>query len=682
MNEMFSQGGKGSTGILTNKQAIARKFGVKQNEVVYFSVGALLSGYKVIYDKTTQRAYTLPADLGSEVTAVSLSTAGVLVHSAGNVDLGELAVTREEYVTLPGSFSTGVTVNAKNELVVFTNGKYRWDGELPKTVSSDSTPDSAGGTGLGKWVSVGDASLRANLIDANDHLGDALVAVKQPYTGSFARTQHSKNMDTISVKDFGATGDGVTDDTAAIQYAFDAAHSAGRKLYFPAGVYQVSSTLTAKLGTHYEEYGLSIEGEGRGASVIQFAFTDTNSPIAGINLVPESGSTGYNFDIKGMTLKGTTAAAVSSLIYCTTDTSGIILNNLYMRDSITSFHTPHDCWISEFHNINMSCRDYGIRMDASGTTNRFDGCFVYGAAVSAYKLRGGYSTIGALVADNCTGTIYDLRFFEGSAQSLGSEQPNTGVVPDYIVNCDGGMVNIDYLLGFKSAPVDGTTWYAVNVGSGTIDIKNLIVSSNTGSDTSVAVTGGLIRGLTGPVTIQNIVAVHHTASSSPVSLTFSAPLIRNSPWKIKSKTSTEIAVFQESKPYIGFGVGKGERPSDLDGVLSKRNLQAIFMDSSGSPRNSGVGLNLQTDRDRYKVAPAQGSWFMENDPLSTGRAGYACSVSGTDINSSSFLGIPVITTTKPTSNLIVGQSFFSVGHNKPLWWNGSNWVDATGATVS
>lgn len=154
MNELFSQGGKGSTGILTNKQAIARKFGVKQSEVVYFSVGVDLGGYKVIYDRATQRAYSLPADLGSGVTAVSLSTAGVLVHSAGSVDLGALAVTREEYVTLPGSFSTGVTVNTKNELVVFTDGKYRWDGELPKEVSAGSTPQTAGGIGLGKWQPV------------------------------------------------------------------------------------------------------------------------------------------------------------------------------------------------------------------------------------------------------------------------------------------------------------------------------------------------------------------------------------------------------------------------------------------------------------------------------------------------------------------------------------------------
>ena len=162
MNEMFTQP-TGSVAKQTNKQAIARHFGVKQSEVVYFSVGALLTGYKVIYDKETQRAYSLPADIGPGVTAISLNKQAVLVHSEGTVDLGELAATREEYVTLPGSFATGVTVNAKNELVVFTDGKYRWDGVLPKTVNAGSTPESTGGVVSGAWVSVGGASLRGQL---------------------------------------------------------------------------------------------------------------------------------------------------------------------------------------------------------------------------------------------------------------------------------------------------------------------------------------------------------------------------------------------------------------------------------------------------------------------------------------------------------------------------------------
>ena len=53
----------------------------------------------------------------------------------------------------------------------------------------------------------------------------------------------------VSVKDFGATGDGVTDDTEAINralyqiYCVQVNPQIRRSLYFPAGVYLVSSTI-------------------------------------------------------------------------------------------------------------------------------------------------------------------------------------------------------------------------------------------------------------------------------------------------------------------------------------------------------------------------------------------------------------------------------------------------------
>lgn len=166
MRTQFDQGG-GSTGIVTNKMAIARQFGVKQSEVIYFSAGVDLYGYKVIYDKTTQRAYSLPANITAGTTAVSLSVAAVLVHSKGSVDLGALAVTREEFVTVPGSFALGTTINVKNERLEYQGGLYRWDGALPKVVAPGSTPQTTGGVGVDNWIGVGDAALRGQISDPN-----------------------------------------------------------------------------------------------------------------------------------------------------------------------------------------------------------------------------------------------------------------------------------------------------------------------------------------------------------------------------------------------------------------------------------------------------------------------------------------------------------------------------------
>jgi hypothetical protein len=53
----------------------------------------------------------------------------------------------------------------------------------------------------------------------------------------------------VNVRDYGAVGDGVTDDTAAIQTALTSLTSySKRSLYFPPGTYLISATLTAPIG--------------------------------------------------------------------------------------------------------------------------------------------------------------------------------------------------------------------------------------------------------------------------------------------------------------------------------------------------------------------------------------------------------------------------------------------------
>jgi hypothetical protein len=64
-------------------------------------------------------------------------------------------------------------------------------------------------------------------------------------TGSTtARTLENRFADVVNVKDFGAVGNGVADDTAAIQAAINS--NPGKTIYFPAGTYLVSSTIRVK----------------------------------------------------------------------------------------------------------------------------------------------------------------------------------------------------------------------------------------------------------------------------------------------------------------------------------------------------------------------------------------------------------------------------------------------------
>lgn len=223
MKDMFAQGGSGSAGIKTNKQAIARKYGVKPSEVVYFSVGQPLTGYKIIYDKESQRAFPLPF-LAPGVQAVSL-TNGVLVHSTGTIDLGQIAVYREDFHFLQTGVVEGVTLSVRNDAIVTPTGNYIWAGDLPKEVPPGSTIEGTGGEASNAWIRIQTSSLKYPG-------GDKLIG--SSYGGTV--------FDDYLYKKEGMPATVI--DPSMSNAAIQAKLAQGGTFYFSAGTYTVSSTLS------------------------------------------------------------------------------------------------------------------------------------------------------------------------------------------------------------------------------------------------------------------------------------------------------------------------------------------------------------------------------------------------------------------------------------------------------
>lgn len=106
----------------------------------------------------------------------------------------------------------------------------------------------------------------------------------------------------INVKNYGAVGDGVTDDTAAINAAIAVVNSGGYKtLHFPYGNYKITAALTS-----FSADGICVAGDGIYSTLIT---STANADIFSINA---SASNRYFFSIDGLTLQRTAGGAYSN----------------------------------------------------------------------------------------------------------------------------------------------------------------------------------------------------------------------------------------------------------------------------------------------------------------------------------------------------------------------------------
>ena len=103
--------------------------------------------------------------------------------------------------------------------------------------------------------------------------GASRVGYLHDSSGAVARTVESKASDILSLKDFGAVGDGVADDTAAVNAWITAVlASDGGAGYVPTGTYRVTQQITIDVTT-CRATGIRLWGDGPRRSIFSSAYT-------------------------------------------------------------------------------------------------------------------------------------------------------------------------------------------------------------------------------------------------------------------------------------------------------------------------------------------------------------------------------------------------------------------------
>ncbi len=380
------------------------------------------------------------------------------------------------------------------------------------------TPPAAGDIDVGE--------LAINAADAEIYTKDTAGVVQsfkskftQSGAGAVPRPIESKLQDAVSVKDFGAVGDGVTDD----RNEFQAALNTGKPVYVPQGTYAIGSTISLTVD------GQSLYGDGN-LSVIK-----TTATTASININNKDGTAIRDLKIDAFTAGtnpgvyvygGSSSTDIKNVYFyggnqrvylgvcnhirvtsCTFDSTGYGI--IQQDGTASSFGIVSNCIAknvyADFVELNCNLNDSGVPNPAAARNwviadNQFSGSEGYPTPGTEDRF------VGVTEVENVTITGNVVERSQGDAPiHLEDLRGETIIANNIISNCvpSGGNTGLIYILNSaENCVIDGNIFAITDTALNGTTISAYSSNSNTYSNKTVfsnnrvfANNGNTLRGL-------------------------------------------------------------------------------------------------------------------------------------------------------------------------------------------
>ena len=434
--------------------------------------------------------------------------------------------------------STGLSAHS-NPIVLDAAGRVPEEIWLTADTLYKFVLEDANNVLIGSWDNIPGISNANTLADdlantSNIALGDALVGFKQTNAlgvlpGAVGKTLNNKLQDLVSVKDFGATGNGTTDDTAAIQAAINLACTNGGNVYLPSGTYKISAALVFSMNSGVVDpfKRPSMSGDGMAATTIYQTANANGIEVVGYDPQPAGYCLfqdftlyGYQKNKLGFALKDIAFVTINN-VYLAGWSTGLYgvnvlsstFNDLVIRFNDGGFYFEPNAafgFVSEPNAITMSnCTvgnndSYGGKVIGAGTFNYTGGSIEangFGTDLSSAKWglaivdAGGKLAQQAACAFNISGVYFEANGGQAQfqVQQTVSRPGVTGVLnacsftvvgtsyPQQQVYLAASSPSFAFPITFEGCGWAGLSGYSANAGRPTIN--------NVGNDFKLAIVG-------------------------------------------------------------------------------------------------------------------------------------------------------------------------------------------------